>query len=85
LLIGWIQRYLWRANFLQTNLRSSCAQFVYLDLKFFQGDSQPSAGTLSHAKDLLNARNVKADPSSRYYDCAALFDKVFHAYMRIGK
>ena len=48
-----------------------------------QGDSQPSAGTLSHAKDYLNARNVTSD-ASKYYDCSALFDKLFHAYIRTG-
>lgn len=50
-----------------------------------QGDSQPSTGTLSHAKDFLNARNVTADPTARYYDCGALFDKVFAAYIYTGK
>lgn len=41
-------------------------------------------GTLSHAKDFLNARNVASDPSARYYDCGAMYDKVFHAYLYTG-
>lgn len=66
--------------------------FVYVCLfegqissTLFQGDSQPSVGTLTHAKDFLNARNVTSKPTARYYDCGALFDKVFRAYIITGR
>ena len=50
-----------------------------------QGNSACSAGTMAHAKDFLGARNVTADPTNKYYDCSALFDKVFTAYMYKGE
>lgn len=42
-------------------------------------------GSLAHAKDFLNAKNVVSDPCKRYYDCGGFFDKVFKSYINTGK
>ena len=40
---------------------------------------------MAHAKEFLGARDVTADPTNKYYDCSALFDKVFTAYIYKGE
>lgn len=57
---------------------------IYLILLLYQPSSQYSIGTITHAKNFLNARNVTSDPTNRYYDCSSLFDKVVKSYIITG-
>ena len=46
-----------------------------------QRNSANSAATLAHEKVFLGARNLTTDPTNKFYDFEALFDKLLTAYM----
>ena len=50
-----------------------------------QKDSSPAIGTLLAAKNILNIKNVTENASKTFYDSSELFDKLFTAYVILGK
>lgn len=63
---------------------SECFIFQVIWKNLYSIRSARDSGTLYAARNLINARNVSADPSTDYYASAAMMDKFSKAYIIAG-